>query len=491
MGTIVRPGSFIVFYRSDTAIALNNDGDDVRFLGPDGLLLDSVTYGTAARDGSWSRTMDGSGEWTPDYPPSPGHPNLSATPTPTATITPTPTLTPTATPYPLGVVLNEFLPSPKHVDWDGDGSANLSDEWIELYNGSVRAVDLGGWVLDDAPDPAVADAAPASVQSSKPYVIPSGTVIEPGRFLLFFRGDTQLALNNTGDEVRLLGPDGALLDAYAYGSSPGADVSWSRSGDGAEFWTTDYPPSPGASNQPPPPTATPTPVPPLIIREGVNTPIHLSIEIARTYPLNTWVVLEGQVTVVPPHFGRSLYIQDHTGGILVSLGKGEYPPLAEGDWLRVDGRLRNYHGERRVWVFRSEELQRTGVGEPVQPQSIRSGEVGEAHEGLLVQVLAMAVAFGRQSFHVDDGSGAARVYVRDSVGFRRPSIHVGEPWSVVGIVSQYVVRAPHVGGYRLLPRYETDLSTAPLMLPVTGADMTEGTCPCDCTAPLGMSKGPR
>ena len=46
----------------------------------------------------------------------------------------------------------------------------------------------------------------------------------------------------------------------------------------------------------------------------------------------------------------------------------------------------------------------------------------------------------------------------------------GEPRSVVGIVSQYVVSAPHVRGYRLLPRYETDLSTPPLLLLVTGAD---------------------
>ena len=472
-GTIIHPGGFVVSYRRDTGIALNNDGDDVRFLGPDGVLLDSVTYGSAARDGSWSRTLDGSGEWTPGYPPSPGQANLPATPTVTATVTPTPTLTPTPTPYPLGVVLNEFLPSPKHVDWDGDGSADLNDEWIELYNGSGQAVDLGGWVLDDE-----ADAAAASLQSSQPYVIPSDTIIEPGRFLLFFRRDTKLALNNTGDEVRFLGPDGALLDVFAYASSPGVDVSWSRSEDGEGYWTTGYPPSPGASNRPPPPTATPTPVPPLVIVPGVNTPIHLSIEIARTYPLDTWLIVEGQVTVVPPHFGRSLYIQDHTGGIMVSLGQGEFPPLSEGDWLRVDGRLRNYHGERRVWVSRSMELLRTGAGEPVQPQVIRSGDVDEAHEGLLVQVFGPAVSFGSQSFDVDGGSGAARVYVRDSVAFRRPSIQVGEPWSVVGIVSQYVVSAPHVGGYRLLPRYETDLRKPPLLLPVTGGVMADCTWMC-------------
>lgn len=27
------------------------------------------------------------------------------------------------------VVLNEFLPAPDNVDWDGDGAANHLDEW--------------------------------------------------------------------------------------------------------------------------------------------------------------------------------------------------------------------------------------------------------------------------------------------------------------------------------------------------------------------------
>jgi hypothetical protein len=125
-------------------------------------------------------------------------------------------------------------------------------EWIELWNGSGLPVDLGGWLLDDAPE-----AIAASVSTRKPYVIPEGRTVEPEGFLLFFRRDTKLTLNNDGDTVRLLGPDGALLDAFTYDSPPGADVSWSRAGDGRPRWTTGYPASPGSSNLPPPPTATP------------------------------------------------------------------------------------------------------------------------------------------------------------------------------------------------------------------------------------------
>ncbi|MDH7487741.1 MAG: hypothetical protein QHJ81_15895, partial [Anaerolineae bacterium] len=299
----------------------------------------------------------------------------------------------------------------------------------------------------------------------------------PGGFLLFFRRDTQLALNNDGDSVRLLGPDGLLLDAFIYGASPGWDIAWSRTVDGGGIWTTEYPPSPGSSNRPAPPTPTPTATPtaaptptPRPGKPGVDTPIHLSIETARTYPVKTWVILEGQVTVPPPLFGRSIYIQDHTGGILVYLNRGEYPPLAEGDWLRVNGRLTNYHGELEVRVSRPEDLYRTAAGSPVLPRLVRSGEVNEAHEGLLVRVIAPAVRFSGQSFTLDDGSGEARVYVRESTGFRRPFIHLGEVWSVVGVVSQYASSEPYEGGYRLLPRYAADLSNAPLTLPVTGGD---------------------
>ncbi|MBC8449218.1 MAG: lamin tail domain-containing protein, partial [Chloroflexi bacterium] len=457
-GTVIEPGGFLVFFRRDTRLALNNDGDDVRLLGPDGALLDSFTYDTVVRDGSWGRTTDGGGQWTLDYPPSPGRPNQPATPTPT------PTSTPTATPYPLGVMLNEFLPAPRDVDWDGDGTADADDEWIEVFNGSGQTVDLGGFLLDDEAE-----------AGSAPYVIPAATIIEPGGFLVFYRRDTGLALNNDGDTARLLGPDGLLLDAFVYGASPGWDIAWSRTVDGHGIWTTDYPPSPGGSNRPPPPTATPTATPtsaptptPRPGKPGVDTPIHLSIETARTYPVKTWLTLEGQVTVPPPLFGRSIYIQDHTGGILVYLNRGDYPPLAEGDWLRISGRLTDYHGELEVRVSRPEDMYRTAAGKPVPPRLVRSGEVNEAHEGLLVQVIAPAVRFSGQSFYLDDGSGEARVYVRDSTGFRRPFIHVGEFWSAVGVASQYASNTPYESGYRLLPRHATDLSNAPLTLPVTG-----------------------
>ena len=76
--------------------------------------------------------------------------------------------------------------------------------------------------------------------------------------------------------------------------------------------------------------------------------------------------------------------------------------------------------------------------------------------------------WGSADIILDDGSGDARVYIRDTAGFDRPEVRAGELRSVVGIVSQYAVSRPFVGGYRLLPRTARDLSNGPLFLPVTG-----------------------
>jgi hypothetical protein len=128
------------------------------------------------------------------------------------------------------VRLNEVLPVPVQ-----DGIYDEIDEWIELTNTGPITVDLGGWLLDDREG------------DSSPYRIPDGTLLDPGAFVLFLGRQTGIALDDGGDEVRLFGPDGALLDAVTFGPlAPNA--SYSRGDDGA--WHADWPPSPGAPNRP-------------------------------------------------------------------------------------------------------------------------------------------------------------------------------------------------------------------------------------------------
>ncbi len=171
-------------------------------------------------------------------------PTATSTPEPTATATaeptalPTATSTPTALPTPtvpltIGVRLNEIMAVPTQ-----DGIVDEFDEWIELYNAGPDAVDLGGWTLDDG------------VGGEESYRLPEGLVLQSGVFVLFHGRLTGITLDDTGDAVRLLDGDGAVVDAVAFGQLA-PNTSYSR--DDAGTWHDDWPPSPGEPNRPPSP----------------------------------------------------------------------------------------------------------------------------------------------------------------------------------------------------------------------------------------------
>jgi hypothetical protein len=144
------------------------------------------------------------------------------------------------------VCLSEFLPAPKAVDWDGDGKANRVDEWIELHNDSQEDVDLGGCMLDDA-----------AGEEWDPFVVPEGTMLLAGEYRVFYRCDTHIILNNDRDSVRLLAPDGVVVDAFDYEQTD-YDLSFARLMGCSGGWVGGWPPSPGEPNATPTPSAPPS-----------------------------------------------------------------------------------------------------------------------------------------------------------------------------------------------------------------------------------------
>jgi hypothetical protein len=140
-----------------------------------------------------------------------------------------------ASPAEAVILINEMLADPAALtgDANGDGVINTSqDEFIELVNTGGLAVSLDGWSLSDA------------VQVRHLFV--PGTLIPAyGFFVVFGGGAPQgfaqasvassgaLGLNNAGDTVSLLDDGAQLIDALAYGSEGGKDVSLTRWPDGA------------------------------------------------------------------------------------------------------------------------------------------------------------------------------------------------------------------------------------------------------------------
>jgi hypothetical protein len=74
-GLVIQPGTFVAFYRSETGIALNDDGDTARLLHPDGSAVDEWSYERdPGEDVSWARFPDGA-SWNGRGLPTPGGSN--------------------------------------------------------------------------------------------------------------------------------------------------------------------------------------------------------------------------------------------------------------------------------------------------------------------------------------------------------------------------------------------------------------------------------
>ncbi len=150
---------------------------------------------------------------------------------------PTPTRVPTLPPPPPLIAINEFVPRPGS-DWNNDGVVNQGDEYIELLNHGVIPVNLSGYRLDDE----------ANI-GSNPFSLPSVT-LQPGERIVFYGSQTGLLLSDGGDGVRLLRPNGQLMDAYNYFVVYYPDQAFCRLPDngGADDWNENCFPTPGLKN---------------------------------------------------------------------------------------------------------------------------------------------------------------------------------------------------------------------------------------------------
>ncbi len=142
------------------------------------------------------------------------------------------------------VVINEILAKPE----------GTSKDWIELYNTSSAAVDVGCWSVKD--------------QGAKnaAFFIADGTILEPGGFLVLHKDRTGAAgfrwgFSSKGDKAFLFDPEGKIADSTTFAAGEAqAGNSWGRYPDGSGDFATLLPPTEGAANAEPDPNP-PSPPP--------------------------------------------------------------------------------------------------------------------------------------------------------------------------------------------------------------------------------------
>ena len=118
------------------------------------------------------------------------------------------------------LVINEFMASNGVTASDQDGEF---DDWVELYNNSSSAIDLGGYALSDDSD------------NLQVFVFPAGTEIAANGYLIIWTdGDPDQAglhadfkLSSGGETIFLSDASGNILDEVTY-SDQSEDISFGR-----------------------------------------------------------------------------------------------------------------------------------------------------------------------------------------------------------------------------------------------------------------------
>ena len=193
----------------------------------------------------------------------------------------------------------------------------------------------------------------------------------------------------------------------------------------------------------------------------------ISIADARSQPAGTVVTVEGFVTVPSGAFASSTFdqgfgLQDETAGVYVSTS--ENPNLHFNRRVRVTGEVSD--DGFGVLVLRPASLADVETlpgASLVAPTPEATGAVGEATEGLLVEVTGTVtrpvrddLPFGYSVF-IDDGSGEVQIFIPASTGvnpFTIPFIEVGARITAVGQSGQFLAQV------EVLPRFRGDLRPA-------------------------------
>lgn len=511
----IEPNGFLVFKRSQTKIALNNTGGDgVKLFMPGNVVVDFVSYsGSVQEEFSYARTVDGMFKWTSKS--TTGKDNviegISVAPvialdvdtevavgepvTLDASDTVDPdgeamnfiwqfgdgeedagdsvehrflhegvyTVTLTVTDASKNSVSQKVVVTVKHrlefsggsVGGDEASGIDITEifpnpegsdatEFIELFNATTEPIDLSGLKLDDEDG------------GSRAYVIPAGTIIEPGDYMVFGRQDTKLALNNTTDAVRLLYPDGTIIREVAYDDVE-EGASYALTNERQWAWTGVV--TPGEAN-----------VIKTLEHQNIKTTrtvssarsrrvkplIETTLDKIREEDVGDRVKVAGIVAVAPGVLGSQYFyitnpIASVPSGAQVYMYKKDFPKLAVGDRVEVTGELSEAYGETRIKVAEQTDIQIGEHGDALTPAQITIADVGEPLEGQLVRIEGEITDLKSSYLWVDDGSEEVKVYFKRGAGIDKKLLREGDMVSIAGIVQQTQ------SGYQIAPRFQEDV----------------------------------
>jgi len=379
------------------------------------------------------------------------------------------------------VVINELM-------WMGS-SEDSYDEWIELRNITDRDISLEGWRItkNTGTETNLKIDFSGKIIAKNSYFVISYRTQEKSKLAINpdVLCQTSHFLSNDKLQITLYDNNSQIIDTAGDGGKPFFPPNSStkasmerndppREGTKKENWhtaTTSINFDPGAiemgtpkapNSQPATQTPTqqpePSPLPqlslPLSEPEGEEIIALLTIKEARQKEKDAEVLVEGISTVAPGTLSaRYFYIQDQTAGIQIYFSK-DFPALSIGQKVRILGTLSEAYNEKRIKISQTQDLTILSQEKEPEPLILKTGQINEEHEGMLVKVKGKVVEPKGNLFYLDDGSGKIKIYIKKETKIEKPRLKEGQELEVTGIVSQYK------DAYRILPRKNDDLKTA-------------------------------
>ncbi len=340
------------------------------------------------------------------------------------------------------------------------------EEYITIENTGTEAIDLLGWSIEDG--------------STKRFTFEDSTGLAAGATMQVVRPQTKLTLNNGGDTLELIAPDGDVIDLLTYGNSAKGETydlidgiwSWSGTTPVAESTATESAVAESTTTSTPAVTTqtnTSNTTNATYASATASTRVAQSLTIAQAKEKTDGqrVMVKGVVISSPGVFGNQIfYIQDDTGGIQIYLYSGDFPELALGDVVQITGELSTSRGERRVKLASAAGVVLASATFSSQPIELAVSDVDEALVGILMMTQGVIQSIDTNKLILEKEGATLTVYLKQNPVIDAQQFQRGDKIEVTGVLTTYD------GELRLRPRGVSDITVVE-NAPVASAVTTE------------------
>lgn len=423
----IADGALWVIPKLESGISLNNDGETLSLINPAGAILATLSIPAAPESQSYARSGAESFEWTITLTAGAENIFTQTVSAPAEIAAPVNTNSPasnvdtsnsnssvnanastsaninspkTATDF-FAIKLSEIMPNPEGDDADG--------EWIELYNGGDKEIDLAGGSLSDA--------------SGKIYAIPKNTIISAKSYKVFYRNQTGIVLNNDQDTIDLKDSSGKKIDSISY-----ADGAEGKSyGLAGKNWQWSDPTPAKANFQAAGAGAN--------ANENTNSSgikrVGATINEAKNAKSGAIITVSGIVTAAFGEIAKNtFYIQDDTGGMAVVIEITALK-ISRGDFVVVKGKMKTSGGEKILSADDEKKITVQSSGNNAAAWQMNIADIDSQSLGLFIGVSGKAVELTPKGFIIDDGSGSLAILPPGET-----SVEKGQIASIQGILKK-------------------------------------------------------